>query len=131
MRGVAQGLFLARIGEETERMARMGLRRECDIVCGGEVRQQGRDLERARQPQRAAPPGRQAGDVAAGEVNAAAMRRQMAGKLADQRGLAGAVRPNDGVQLAAADIERHVVGRHDAAEAAHQFLDAQQGISHD
>ena len=49
---------------------------------------------------------RQRGDVAAVEMDAAGVGRDLAGELADQRGLAGAVRADDGVQLAARDIER-------------------------
>ena len=108
----------------------MRLRGQRDIVGRGEIRQQRGDLERARQPQRAAAIGRQLGDVAAGEPDAAGMRHQMPGQLADQRGLAGAVRADDGVQFAARDVERDVVGGDDAAEPAHQFLDAEQGFSH-
>jgi len=35
----------------------------------------------------------------------------MAGQLADQRGLAGAVRADDGMQLALGDVERNLIGR--------------------
>ena len=112
-------------------MSVMGLRRERDIVGGGEIGEQRGDLERARQAQRAAPPRRQARDVAAGELMRAAMRHEMAGELADQRGLAGAVRPDDGMDFAVADVERDMVGGNDAAEPAHQIVDAEQRISHD
>ena len=46
----------------------MRLRRERDIVGGGEIEQQRGDLERAREPQRAAAIGRQVRDVAAGDA---------------------------------------------------------------
>jgi hypothetical protein len=59
------------------------------------------------------------------------MRLQMPCELADQRGLAGAVRADDGVQLACRNVERDVVRRNDAAEAAHQPVDAEQRLSHD
>ena len=108
----------------------MRLRRERDIVGGGEIRQQRGDLERARQPEPAAPIGRQPGDVAAGEMNGAGIRHQLPGQLADQRGLAGAVGADDGVQFAGRDVERQIVGGDDAAEAPHQVFDAEQGISH-
>ena len=53
-------------------------------------------------PSCAAPIDRQRGDVVAGEADAAGIGRDLAGELADQRGLAGAVRADDGVQLARA-----------------------------
>ncbi|MET4788578.1 hypothetical protein ABIF64_000756 [Bradyrhizobium japonicum] len=59
------------------------------------------------------------------------MRFEVPGELADQRGLAGTVRADDGVQLAGRDVERDVVRRNDAAEAAHQLFDAEQRFSHD
>ena len=71
------------------------------------IEKQRRDLERARQPERAARVHRQRGDVVAGEVDAAGVRTQLAGQLRDQRGLAGAVRADHRVQLA----RRHVESR--------------------
>jgi len=58
------------------------------------------------------------------------MRREMAGQLADQRGLAGAVRADDRVQLALRHVERDVIGRENAAEPAYQIFHAEQNISH-
>ncbi len=109
----------------------MRLGGERDIVGRGEVQQQRGDLERARQPERAAAPGREVGDVAPRQMDAARMRHQMPSELADQCGLAGAVGADDGVQFALRDIERNVVGRGDAAEPAHQVFHAQQRISHE
>ena len=57
---------------------------------------------------------------------AAGIRQQLPGELADQRGLAGAVRADDRVQFARRDIERQVVGRDDAAEPPHQIFNAKQ-----
>ena len=81
-------------------------------------------------PSRAAPIGRQPGDVPAGEMNGAGIRLQLPGQLADQRGLAGAVGADDGVQFARRDVERQIVGRDDAAEPPDQVFDAEQGLSH-
>src|SRR4051794_26944224 len=103
----------------------MRLRCERDIVGGGEVEQQRGDLERARKAERAAAIRRQESNVAAAERNAAGVRREMPGELTDQRGLASAVRADDGVQLARCDIERDVIRRDDPAEAAHQLFDAE------
>ncbi|MGY3646094.1 hypothetical protein ACVWW2_001385 [Bradyrhizobium sp. LM4.3] len=106
------------------------MRRERDIVGGGEIEQQRGDLERTRQAQRAAAIGRQVGDVATAERDAAGMRLQMPGELADQRGLASTVRADDGVQFTCRDVERDVVRGNDAAEAAHQLVNAEQRFSH-
>ena len=49
--------------------------------------------------------------------------RELAGQLADQRRLAGAVRADQRVHLALADVERDVVGRHAARRSLAQMLD--------
>ena len=107
----------------------MGLRRERDIVARREVRQQTGDLERTRQAEPATLIGRQPGDVAAGEMNGAGIRHQLPGQLADQRGLAGAVGTDDGMQFTGSDVERQIVGCLDAAETADQVFNAEQGIN--
>ena len=107
----------------------MGLGGERDIVGSRKIRQQAGDLERARQAEPAALIGRQPRDLAAGEVNGAGIRHQLPGQLADQRGFAGAVGTDDGVQFAGSDIERQIVGGLDATEAADQIFDAEQGIN--
>ena len=66
----------------------------------------------------------------AGEADAAGVGRDLAGQLADQRGLAGAVRTDDGVQLARRHREVDAVGRDDAAEALGQTVDREQRVSH-
>ena len=108
----------------------MRLRRQRDIVERGEIGQQRGDLERARQPERAALVAWHPGDFLAGKSNGAGIRQQLSGELADQRGLAGAVGADDRVQFAARHVEREVVGGGNAAEPPHQVFDAKQGISH-
>ena len=130
LRRLAERFFLAGIAQEAKRVTVAGLRRQRDIVGRGEVRQQRGDLEGARQPELAALPGRQMGDVLAGKTDGAGARAQLSDQLADQRGLAGAVRPDDRVQFAARDIEREIVGRDDAAEPPDQIFDAKQRFSH-
>ena len=61
--------------------------------------------------------GGQVRHLGAVEEDAPAVGRQGAGDLADERGLAGAVGANERVYLAARDLERHIVGGDDAAEA--------------
>src|ERR1700730_7707038 len=58
------------------------------------------------------------------------MRGDLAGEEADQRGLAGAVRADDGVEFAARNVERDGVGSDDAAEALGQTVDLQQRCCH-
>src|SRR2546429_3479051 len=49
-----------------------------------------------------------------------------AGDQVEERGLAGAVRPDDADQLAGSDGERDVMRRHDPAKALAQSLDLEQ-----
>src|SRR6185312_1521390 len=107
-------------------MPGMRLHRERDVVEHREVEKERGDLERAGEPEMAAPPRRQARDVGAGEADAAGIGRQLAAELGDERGLAGAVRADDGVQFAFRDLEHEVVGGDDAAEALGELVDLQQ-----
>ena len=86
----------------------MRLHGERDVVQRGEIEEQRGDLERARQPELATAPARQRRDIAAVEANAPGVGHDLAGELADQRGLAGAVRADDGVQFAARHLEHNV-----------------------
>ena len=118
--GAAQALVAARIGQEAERMAGMRLDRQRHVLERGELAQHRGDLEGARQAQPDAGMGRQVRDVAAGEVDGAGIGRQVAGELAHQRGLAGAVGADQGMDLARPDIDRDGVGGDQAAEALDQ-----------
>jgi hypothetical protein len=60
---------------------------------------------------------RQAGDVGAVEDDAAAVRRELPAELRHQRRLAGAVGADEGVDLAARDLQVDAIGRDQAAEA--------------
>ena len=86
-----------------------------------------RHLERARQPHAAAVLGFHAGDVVAFEHHAAAVGRDRAGDDAEQRGLAGAVRPDDAERLAAQEREVDIVGDDDGAEALGDFFEREDG----
>src|ERR1035437_4741341 len=118
------------ITPKIKRMPGMRLHRRRHIVEHAEIEKQGRDLERARQPQRATAIHRQRGDVVTGETNAAGVGRYLAAELADQCGLAGAVRPDHRVQLAGNHVEREIVGGDDALEALGQVTDLQQRLAH-
>src|ERR1035437_11123476 len=127
---LAQFRLAPRIAPEMKRMAGMRLHRQRDIIEHAEIEEQGRDLERARQPQRAAAVHRKLGDVVAGKMDAAGIGRQLSAELGDQRGLAGAVRPDHRVQLAGGDVEHDIVGGDDALEALGQVTDLQQRLAH-
>ena len=66
-----------------------------------------------------------AGDVGAAELDASARRPMHAADGADERGLAGAVRPDDGDDRAFADFQRHVIERLRVAMKYIEVLDAQ------
>ena len=65
-----------------------------------------------------------AGDRDAGEDRVAGGGPQHAGEHAQRRGLAGAVRPDEAEQLAAADLEAQILDRGQLAEAAGEPLGA-------
>ncbi len=69
---------------------------------------------------------RPAGDVLAVEADASRRRLQLARQQVDERGLAGAVRPDDAVHLVGREVERHAVDRDQPAEAPRQALDRQR-----
>ena len=62
--------------------------------------------------------------------NAARVRRNQSGNLVDQRGLSGAIRPDDRVQLTRHDIERQVVGDQEGTERLAQLFEAQHRLRH-
>src|SRR5262249_52383381 len=66
--------------------------------------------------------------VLAGEEHASAVGGELARELVDERGLAGAVGADDGVQLAGRDVQRDLVGDQERAVALDQRLRAQQRI---
>jgi len=70
-------------------------------------------------------------DIIAGvKANAALVGRNLAGQLSDQRGLAGTVRADKRVQLAARKRERNAVGGQHTAEALGQTFDFKNRFSH-
>jgi hypothetical protein len=82
------------------------LQAEGDIAGDGHVRPQRIALEHHADVAR---PGRKLGDVAPTDQDASGRRRAEAGDQAQQRGLAGTGRPQEGEELARRDGERHVV----------------------
>ena len=77
------------------------LHRQRDIALGGEAAEDAGDLERAGEAEPGALGGGERGDVAPLEPDGAAVGRELAGDLADQRRLAGAVGADQRMDLAA------------------------------
>ncbi len=84
----------------------MGLGGGRDILQRREAGQDLGDLEGACEAAQRPLVDGQAGDVLAAEGDGAGIQRHLAGDLADQRRLAGAVRADDGVELAGPDVSR-------------------------
>src|SRR5215831_7436097 len=103
-------------------MASMRLHGKCDVVERSEIREQRRDLERSGEPELTATVDRHGRDVSPIEADGAGIGRNFAGELTDQRRLAGTIRADDRVQLAASDRERDLVASDHAAEALGQAL---------
>src|ERR1700719_502185 len=98
-------------------------RRERDVVEQRQLAERARDLERARQPAPAHDMRRLARDLGAGEDDRAAARPQRAGDQVEDRALARAVGADEPEDLALPHLARHLVDRHEAAEALRQSLD--------
>ena len=91
--------------------------RQTDGLERRQVAEQLVDLEGADDAEPHALVGGNIGDVLAVEQDASAARLHHAGEQIDQRGLAGAVRPDQSVAGALLDAQRHIVGGDDAGEA--------------
>src|SRR6185369_9751821 len=103
--GLEKPWIAARIAPEAEAVPAMRLDGERQVMQRAEVRIDACDLERAREPEARAPRRGEGGDVRAGEAHRARVGPQGAGELADEGGLAGAVRPDHRVRLALGDVE--------------------------
>ena len=128
--GRAQLSLAARVAPEAKGVTGMGLHGERHVVEDREIEEQRGDLERAGEAELAAAKNRQTRDIAAREADASRVGRDLAGELANQRGLAGAVRSDDRVQLALRNGERNRVGGNHAAEALAEIFDFQERVSH-
>ena len=69
-------------------------------------------------------------DVVAEEADGAGLRPEIAGRDVEERGLAGAVRSDDGEVLALVDVEVDAVGRDHAAEADLDAFGREQDVGH-
>src|SRR5262249_62264140 len=104
--------------------------RERDRLERVEVGKQGVDLERAHQPALDALLGPERRDLVPTEHDAAAVRLEHAGHQVDQRGLAGAVWPDQRIALAGRKIERDVLGDDERAEALVQATRGERRGAH-
>jgi len=95
------------------------LQRQPQILIDRQFAEQIGDLKRAGQSAMADQVGRDALDLAAVETDGAGIGRVKARDQVEQRGLAGAVRPDQGVDFAGADRE---AGMGDGADAAQRPL---------
>src|SRR3990172_5355958 len=101
------------------------LHRQRQVVEHAEAPEDAGDLEAARQSRRHAGKLRYCSYIFILKKSLAGIRNQTAANLADQRGLAGAVGPDQGMHLAFGHLEADVVGGHHAAEALADALKAQ------
>src|SRR5579863_2201168 len=74
------------------------------------------DLVGARKPQMRATVGRKRGNVGAEQPDLSGIRPHVAVDLVEERGLAGAVRPDDQAAFALPDCQRYVLGDPQSAE---------------
>src|SRR4029079_6006934 len=93
-------------------------------------------LERARQTMTGAPVSRPGGDVGAGEDDRAAVARELAAELRHEGGLAGAVRADQGMDLAGVDAQVDAIGRDQSAESLLEAAHVEQrrcrrGVGHE
>ena len=119
---IDEGQGLQRLVARHLHVGGAGERADDDVLGDGQIRERLELLEGARDAEAADAIGPQAGDVAAVEEDAACVERLEAGDQIEQRGLAGAVRPDDADDLALVHIEGDVgVGGEAAVALRHAF----------
>src|SRR5207245_10786892 len=101
---------------------------EPDVVAVGYVFEVPDVLERPGDPERGGLVRLRSRDVPPLEDDVAVRRREYAGDRVEQRGLPGAVRPDEREDLAALHIEGDVVDRDEAAEPLGDVVDAQDVV---
>ena len=102
--------------------------REQHVVEHRQPGEQAGDLERARHPERGAPVARPAGDVRPNSSTCPDVGGKDSGDEIEQRGLAGAVRSDDGLAVARHDLQRDAAHGVQAAEAFRQSSELQNGV---
>ena len=94
-----------------------------EVVEHGRLLEQHRGLERARHAQPSDRVRRLAGQILALVLDHAFGGRHRARDEIEERGLAGAVGPDDGVDLIGAEFDAHIVDRRQTAEALGEIAD--------
>jgi hypothetical protein len=102
-------------------------RRHDQVLEHGHAVERLRNLKRAADAQAAAAFRRQMGDVDAGKDDAPGVGCDRTAGDAEQRGLAGAVRPDDAERLALGEREIERARDHDGAEALGDFFEGEDG----
>src|SRR5882672_1825365 len=120
----ARGAPPERVGEDVAAHLEQAPRH--DVVEHAHALEEGDVLEGARDAERRHVGRPQARAVGAGEADTALGGLVEAADDVEQRGLAGAVGADDGQDLAALDLEAHLVQRHQRAEAHADGLDLEQ-----
>jgi hypothetical protein len=106
---------------------RAAVRTDEHVVEHGHRLEQLHVLERARDPAPDDPVRRRPQQAPAVEVELARIRPVQPRDHVEERGLAGAVRPDQADDLAGVDVERDLVDRDDPAEPARHVADREQG----
>jgi hypothetical protein len=98
------------------------LQRDAHIFQHGQVRENRRNLERAPDPEAGDVRWLERGDIAAIEYDASTCRREEFGEEIEARGLAGAIRADQGVNAAAGDAQIDRPHRDESGELLGQLF---------
>jgi hypothetical protein len=108
----------------------LALQRQTHVLQRRQVRKYRRDLETAHQPQARDHRRPHAGDIASLERDRATCRRQEAGQQIEARGLAGAVRADQGMDRPGFHTQVYTVNGDEAAELTREAVCLQDGVVH-
>src|SRR5699024_1489269 len=117
VRLVAQGRRAGGGSPEAKAVALAALDRKYDVFEYRELRDDGSDLVRTPDTGAHTLCRVQGIDTLAGQLDVAGVADQLAHDLTDERGLAGAVGADDGVDFAGLDLQIHMVGDQQLTEA--------------
>src|SRR5512143_1352961 len=113
---------------EIEGMPAVALQRDADVLEDGEIGEDRRDLERADEALARDRRGSCPGDLLALVENVARRRREEMREQVEAGRLAGAVRPDQRVDRAALDAQRHVLDRDEALELLGERTGLEYGV---
>src|SRR5262249_14797091 len=104
--------------------------RQLEVLLHGHAVKRPRDLEASRDPEPGPLMCRPCADVLALEEDPPTVVPERAGDAADERGLSGAVWPDEAETLASLHVERHSAQGLEAAEPLDHALDAEERLRH-